>query len=465
MFIFDKPKYASLEYFSIFAIPLTAFLVYFTIIIIGYNYYSDSLVSRKNDILNDYYKIILNHNLVKLDYLLQKSAMDKIGVNTTINIDKSDVKICDKQKCININLFELASTIDKHIPNFVYYKVEINKITLHYNNKIPNYELDKTYSINDYNQISIGVSIDINYWNKIKKQVAQPLIYTILLSSLFLALLILSNKLLSKYIRKHYYSYYKNHYDLELKKIEVEYQDTLIAKENLLMKKIWDLEFHRAKDVEFNYLFSMEANKLAMIIKKTAHLNMDINQNTAHTLPSLPCSIILYYTKDEQEKINIRSLIEIFSNRFAESEDNISVLITSSEKNLQFVSKASLYQIIYSIISYIIFIIKEQSCNHKHNIKLNIQSNKENISFVFEYDGFPLSSEEDVLRLSNKFFEKHANPFLLSLNQIFNILRNNNFDCNVSYTHCNLIEITKNISEKYFNNTKSNIIQLPIKYE
>ena len=62
-------------------------------------------------------------------------------------------------------------------------------------------------------------------------------------------------------------------------------------------------------------------------------------------------SVILFYNQRKQEIVKTKNLIEIFSNRFANSEDNISILITSSEQDIKFASKEALYQIIYSIIN------------------------------------------------------------------------------------------------------------------
>ena len=45
--------------------------------------------------------------------------------------------------------------------------------------------------------------------------------------------------------------------------------------------------------------------------------------------------------------------------------------------------------------------------------------------------------------MSNYFFKTHANPFLLNINQVFNILRVNRFDCDISYDQFNIIEISQ----------------------
>lgn len=66
----------------------------------------------------------------------------------------------------------------------------------------------------------------------------------------------------------------------------------------------------------------------------------------------------------------------------------------------------------------------------------------------FEYDGFPVVEEKELFKMSNYFFKTHANPFLLNINQVFNILRINGFNCNVSYNVCNTIVILQKEADK-----------------
>jgi hypothetical protein len=461
MFAFSESRNLLSEYYRTLTIQIVAFIIYFSVITISYNCYDNEFKNRKNEILNEYYKIISNYSLIKLNHLLQKLPLDQSGIDTVISVDQSDILSCFKQQCIRSNLFEFTSIIDKYIPNFIYYRIDLNKQVLHRNIRIDYYELEKTYHINNYNQLSILVSADSKYWDKIKKQTIKPFLVTIISSSFLLILFILSNKLLNKYIKKFYFSYYKNHYDSELERIKEDYQKELTIRENALMKKIWNLEYSKEKDTELNYLFSQEANKLAVLMQGAESFNTNPLDNCKNS----PCSVILYYNQREQETVNTKNLIEIFSNRFANSEDNISILITSSEQSIKFASKESLYQIIYSVINYIIFILKEQSCTFKYNLKFNILNKQSKLCLFFEYDGFPIHNEEDLLKFSNKFLKKNVNLFLLSLNQIFHILRIDNFNCKVGHSELNFIEITKNTSAKNLNKVINNIIQLPIKHE
>jgi hypothetical protein len=107
-------------------------------------------------------------------------------------------------------------------------------------------------------------------------------------------------------------------------------------------------------------------------------------------------------------------------------------------------------------------LLKKQSATTKHNIRLTIDNIKQKIELRFEYDGYPIMTAEELLKTSNHFFKTHANPFLLNLSQVFNILRADGFNYKISYNQSNIIEIYPNDSSIRQEN-KSN--QQPIKTE
>ena len=442
--------------------------IYCAVILLSYISTNNIAESRKTEILNDYYKIILNQSTTKLEYLLHKLPRDEFS-NTNISIDRSDIKGCYKQQCVKTNLFEFAASIDENIPNFINYKIEINKQTIHYNTKIGFYELEKVSHINNHNQLSIGISIDHKYWNKVKARIMRPFSLTAAFSTVLLILFVLLNRLVDQLAKSLYRSYFKDHFNIELDKIKETHKNEVLTRENALMTKIWNLEYSMEKDAELNYMFSQEAIQLAQKIQDTECLLNDDDPNFTkgsykhnpmqHNCKNLPCSIILFIENKTLEKVDIKTLIKIFSNRFVNLNDNIAVSITSSENNVDFVSKASLYQVIYSTISYIIFMLKEQPCTFKYNLKLDILNDNGNLRLIFKYDGLPLYCEEDVFKYSSKFFQKHANPFLLGLNQIFDTLRANNFCCTLGHDKLNFIEITTNEALENLTNIKTNIVK------
>ena len=52
-----------------------------------------------------------------------------------------------------------------------------------------------------------------------------------------------------------------------------------------------------------------------------------------------------------------------------------------------------------------------------------------------------IEGEKELLQASPHYFKHHANPFLLNLNQIFSLLRNDGFDCKLSSSGFNIMEI------------------------
>ncbi len=427
-------------------IIIAAFVIYTSSSILTYLCFMDEFKNRKNDILEQYYKIISTHTLTQLKDIFHRLSVDQSGVDTLIEMDKSDITVCFKLQCIRSNLFEFAYIFDKYMPDFVQYKIDINKKLLHRNIKLKNYELERTNYIKGSNQLSISVSIDPQYLNQIYQKTLKHFIVTFVAFNLFLILFVLLLRSIKKYTNKSY----KNYYDVRLKEQITNHKTQLASIEDKLMKKIWNLEYSRSKEEEFNYLFCEELNKLAMIIQEVGYEDLSTKNEI------LPYSIPLYRKIKKSENISTLDLIEIFTSRFSDTENHISLNIETSEQNIKFSSKAALYQIIYSLISYILFILNEQP-NSTYKIKLTIKSIKEAVQLYFEYDGFPIPGEQEMLRITKPFLKKCSNPFLLTINQVFNILRDDGFDCNIKYTGCNVIEILQKRSASY-KQKKDNVI-------
>lgn len=424
-------------------------LVIYTItLVIIYIHLNNEYKNKKEEILNEYHKIIFNHSFNKLSDLLRQLPSDSINTGSSISIDRSDIQSCYKQQCVKNNLFEFASIFSKYIPEFICYKIEVNKQLLHRNNKVDDYELEKTDYINNHNQLSISLSANSKYWDSIRHQTFRPFFFTFISLSVVSILFVISVGFIEKYIKNLYRSYY----EAQQKNFEETYKAELTLREDKLMKKIWNLEYSITKEAEFNYLFSREANKLAMIIHEIE--NTDFN----HQNKFLPYTIPLYRKTKELENIDTTELSEIFTSRFSEIKYNILLNIQSFEPYIKFASKAALYQIIYSVISYITVILSEQY-NDKPEIKLIIKSNSKAVQLLFEYGGSPITAEQDLFKMANIFFKKHANPFLLNINQVFSILRDNGFDCNVKYNRCNIIEIIQK-EQTVCDQTDDNIIEL-----
>ena len=434
--------------------------VYCCAILLFYQYYSTQLKNRKNEVLNDYYKIVLYNSVARLERVIQKFPL-KQRDDVVVNIDDTNIQTCYKTQCIKSDLFDVASTIDQFIPSYINYKIEVNKRLLYYNNKIQNYCFEKSYHINKYNQILVGLSFNPEYLNSIRNQVYMPFGVIVIFLTFVLTSVILAVRSIDKTNKKFYSSYYKDLYDMELQKTEENFKLLLLEKENSLMKKIWNLEYKEEKDIELNHLFAQEINKLAMITQKADGLN----SADALSKKILPCSLILYFLDNKQEKIRIKDLVEIFSKRFIKSEENISFNFMSNEGSINFASRASLYQIIYSILIYISFILKEQSSNLMHSIKLDIMNKQEGLCLLFKFNGNLIQNEDELFTYSTGFFKKHINPFLLCIDQIFFVLREDGYECSIGRNKTNFIKIVKKNITNGVVKLQSNIIKLPTRKE
>ena len=232
--------------------------------------------------------------------------------------------------------------------------------------------------------------------------------------------------------------------------------------------KVFITYFNKQKDLEINCLFAQEANRVALsVVHSSDQVDVIKDRKLKIYGDKLPCSIVLFQD-NHIEEINTSKLIDLFTDRFNKENDNISVVISSEIQIVRFTSQAALYQVIYSMINYLIFLLHKQSVTVKHNIKLTISSIEQRIQLRWEYDGLPIVEEKELFKLSNHFFQTHANPFLLNLHQIFSILRMYGFDCkvyhrqyNTSNNKWNIIEMTEANKDFRSSETKlDNIISL-----
>ncbi|WP_367363709.1 hypothetical protein [Candidatus Tisiphia endosymbiont of Nedyus quadrimaculatus] len=448
---------------NLFKIFILIFIAYSTIIASLYKYYNAKVEMEKTQILQNQYNKIVEVSMDKISALAYHLSSNIQEKNISINSNISELEICNEaEKCINYNLFHFGALLNKHIPEFIYYKIELNKKFLYSNIKTQNYQIDKTYPINISNQLNISLAINSIYWHKVKADIKRPFwILTAFITANLLLLYFLFRSLF-KNLNKSYALHYQDKYATELEQLKFNYQQELKNCETSLMRKIWNNDFNKQKDLEINCLFAQEANQISLLDKSSNNQEDMIKDYRLKNFgDKVPCSILLYQ-ENKIEEINASKLVDLFTDRFNQEDENISVEILSKAKVLYFASNAALYQIIYSVINYLFFLLKKQSSTTKHNIRLTIDNIKQKIELRFEYDGYPIMTAEELLKTSNHFFKTHANPFLLNLSQVFNILRADGFNYKISYNQSNIIEIYPNDSSIRQNN-KSN--PQPVKTE
>ena len=123
-------------------------IFFFAIIIYGltltflYNYFNDAAEVKKSQILQDYYNQIIAISINKISSSLQKISSSLQNKNILLSINNNDLKICSDNRCINYNLFRFRASLDKYIPEFIFYRIELNKKFLLANVRFQNYQIE-----------------------------------------------------------------------------------------------------------------------------------------------------------------------------------------------------------------------------------------------------------------------------------------------------------------------------------
>ena len=103
--------------------------------------------------------------------------------------------------------------------------------------------------------------------------------------------------------------------------------------------------------------------------------------------------------------------------------------------------------------------LKDQANSAKYNISFDISNNNGKLNLLCSYDGLIIDNERDLLTHSNRFLKNNANPFCVGINQIFHILKKDNFECIVGRNSLNFIKISDMKINQVKNKENNNIIQ------
>ncbi|MCC8371305.1 MAG: hypothetical protein LN568_00830 [Rickettsia endosymbiont of Pseudomimeciton antennatum] len=446
---------------NLFKIFTLIFIVYSTIIISLYQYYNDKVEVEKAQVLQTYYNKIVEVSMKKLSSSAHYLSSNIHENNISINNNSSEIEICNEElKCRYCNIFHLGELLNQNIPEFICYKIELDKNFLYLNIKIQNYQMDKIYHINDSHQLNISLAINSVYWHKVATDIKRPFWILTAFITANMALLYVLLKISFSSFNKSYALHYQDEHAAELEQLKFDHQRELKNCETSLMKKIWNNDFNKQKDLEINCLFAQEANQISLLDNNSNNQEDMIKDYRLKNFgDKVPCSIVLCQ-ENKIEEIDTTKLVDLFIDRFSQEDENISFEISSKAKILHFASNAALYQIIYSVVSYLFFLLKKQPFITKHNIKLTIDSIKQKMVLHFEYNGYPIMTAQELLKTSNSFFKTHANPFLLNLNQVFNILQVNGYNYKISHNQSNVIEIYSNDLKNWDNQHEENVILL-----
>ena len=333
------------------------------------------------------------------------------------------------------------------------YRIDINKHLLHRNIKKHNYQIEKSHHIDEYNQVSIFISLDSQFEDSLKTQELKPFLVNFIFLTIALMTLIILHRFYTTKANNHYFNYYNKLYQESTKAQRAAYKKEISDKEKELMSKIWSIEYKNQRDQEINCLFSKKANEMALAIHNGERENKFKKEESCSL-----CSIALYQKNKKNEEINTSKIISDFFDRFSNSEENISVEISAEDQFVEFSSKEFLYQIIYSTINCIIFALKEQLGSEKYIIKCSIlKDSSGEANLIFFYNGLPIRNEKDLMKLSNTFLQTNANPFCIGVSHMFYILKQESFRCLVGNDKLNYIKFIRR--EQIDHKEENNIIR------
>jgi hypothetical protein len=436
-------------------------IFYLIFCLVLYKHYLNKIETERSVILQQYYDKVVSVSTEKLNSISHKILANIKDQDVTLVNDVRDIKICRGQ-CVEYSIFRLGNVIDKHIPEFIHFKIELNKNLLYSNFKEDGYQLEKVYHINSGHQFVIGISIDKVFGEKLASDIIQPfwtISYIILTSSILVYFLY---GLLIKHILKSYLLDYQLHSQREIECINKQHAVEIDECKSSLMNEIWNKNFVKQKDLEINYLFALEANRIALVENPDCDEDFIGTGRIKQFQHKVPCSIVLYQV-NQREEIYVKELVDLFTSRFEQDNKSIKIEIVSAIKVTYFCTKVALYQIIYSFICNLAFVLNKQSATSNKYIKVSIINIDEEASIKIEYNGIAVKDKNELIKLSTGFFQSHANPFILNINKVLSLLESNNFTCNIENNESNTIQISKKSLQVVDNDKKDNIIFLSSK--
>ncbi|MCC2646629.1 MAG: sodium:solute symporter family protein [Rickettsiaceae bacterium] len=168
---------------------------------------------------------------------------------------------------------------------------------------------------------------------------------------------------------------------------------------------------------------SVEKNFIRLMNEKLKLLQVkNIIKNKNLDLGDLPIII----QDEEITSINFKECLKEITDFIGYSieKQNINLHIDCQKEEINIgLGKASVYQVIYSLIVNIVDLLPKQS-----KLLIKDLSNVDLFKIDLEYNGYGLS-REDIIRLTKN--KKHINPFLLNWKKLFEVLGNYNIEINI----------------------------------
>ncbi len=148
-------------------------IFYLIFCLVLYKHYLNKIETERSIILQQYYDKVVSVSIEKLNSISRKILANIKDQDVMLVNDVRDIRIC-RDRCIDYSIFRLGNVIDKHIPEFIHFKIELNKNLLYSNFRENSYQLEKVYHINSGHQFVIGISIDKVFGEKLASDITQP---------------------------------------------------------------------------------------------------------------------------------------------------------------------------------------------------------------------------------------------------------------------------------------------------
>lgn len=354
----------------------------------------------------------LSHTLMdKIEYLYEKASIKSNAILAVKAEGRNLVFYDENKKYLTYNIQKLQYRLSTTDLSTINYRVEINKKLL-LSNKLDkkNYMLNKKILIGK-SYLEISTSIKSSHLKQINKQYNYIKIWCLIYTNTGILLMVS----LASYFA--YISNSKKSY-VAAQKLDSIYQEKELGIKNLL----WESEYSRKQDKRFLEMFMQETKRVFI----ESIVNKDIN--------SIENDRKILFRKDVKKEVKNSEIIKILKDRFDSSK-----LILCFKSDVEYTtlgSQASYYQIMYSLIDYIFFLLKSRVENPKIEIELS-----QNNSIQFCFEGVSFETEESLNCSFLKYYKDCSNPMVISPYEIFLALRENRVHCKYYYDAKNYIVI------------------------
>lgn len=417
-------------------------VIIWCIILIIFTFTSYSLyISYRNE-LSHRIESIAQEQSIKLSKLISNQielALTSLLLeDMTVVIDDTNIKFCQDNYCIDYSLNIFKSLILKELSEYIRSKINLNDVIIfdNTNNTKIMYLFNSVVSTKQI-PLKIEIIINSNYLQYIKStiwKIYKIFFFFMMLTIILYYFLYIINKRLIKVL-------YKEEYYAILDNMKLSHR-----------QKDWEIQYSNKKNLEIHSIFT---NSTKFIVYNNEIFDNKIGIGNNSLIEDLPCAIILF-DNILNENICLKKFKEDFDIRFNKYITNGIILnIVFQYSSIQFSSKAAFYQIMYSMVLYIIHIINLSHTSFHKKIFINIEHNNKESKIEFIVANF-IKNKDELFSHTRSFYNLNPDPFVLDIRIIFSILEKVGFICDVeldkiTWQKINTKSIIKDINSNVIN--------------